>query len=168
MAVLAITAMTGVLIYSCTGSGGSGGEGGGSDITPPSVPAGVAATAVSATQINLAWTASTDNVGVARYTIYRGGIFLTSVSTGTSISVTGLNPSTNYCHTVNAHDAAGNESAQSVPACAATQSVVVVPSNQLSFTATGLNPGALYFWRVEAVDPNGGATFSATRSFRTQ
>ena len=36
----------------------------GPDTQAPSVPAGLSATPVSATQINLAWTASTDNVGV--------------------------------------------------------------------------------------------------------
>ena len=34
------------------------------DTTPPSTPTGVTATAVSATQINLTWSASTDNIGV--------------------------------------------------------------------------------------------------------
>ena len=37
------------------------------DPTPPSLPAGLAATPVSSNQINLSWTASTDNVGVAGY-----------------------------------------------------------------------------------------------------
>jgi hypothetical protein len=38
----------------------------------------------------------------------------------------------------------------------------------VSFTATNLNAGALYFWRVEVRDPNGGADVSEIRSFRTQ
>ena len=37
--------------------------GGGGDTTPPSSPPNLTATAVSSTQINLSWTASTDNVG---------------------------------------------------------------------------------------------------------
>src|SRR5262249_28210368 len=41
------------------------------DTVPPSVPANLATTVVSSSQINLAWTASTDNVGVASYGIYR-------------------------------------------------------------------------------------------------
>jgi hypothetical protein len=39
---------------------------------------------------------------------------------------------------------------------------------EVSFTATNLNAGALYFWRVEVRDPNGGADVSEIRSFRTQ
>lgn len=44
------------------------------DTTAPSVPTGLAATAVSSGQINLTWTASTDNVGVQGYRIYRNGV----------------------------------------------------------------------------------------------
>jgi hypothetical protein len=41
------------------------------DTTPPSVPTGLTATAVSQSGINLNWTASTDNIGVAGYRIER-------------------------------------------------------------------------------------------------
>jgi chitodextrinase len=89
------------------------------DTYPPSVPTGVNAVAASTTQINLSWSASTDDVGVAGYNIYRDGIFLKSVST-TSASDTGLSPDTQYCYTVSAYDAAGNESGWSDEVCATT------------------------------------------------
>src|SRR2546425_5633721 len=41
------------------------------DTTPPTAPANLTATAASASQINLAWTASTDNVGVTGYLVER-------------------------------------------------------------------------------------------------
>ena len=41
------------------------------DTTPPSAPTGLGATAVSTSQIDLAWTASTDNVGVTGYRVER-------------------------------------------------------------------------------------------------
>ena len=41
------------------------------DATPPSVPAGLTAAAANASQINLSWSASTDNVGVTGYIIER-------------------------------------------------------------------------------------------------
>src|SRR5256885_1353725 len=42
------------------------------DTTPPSVPTGLRASAVSSSQINLSWAASSDNVGVRGYRVYRG------------------------------------------------------------------------------------------------
>ncbi|MBI4713426.1 MAG: PQQ-binding-like beta-propeller repeat protein [Planctomycetes bacterium] len=89
------------------------------DTTPPSTPTGLIATAVSSSQINLSWTASTDNIGVAGYKVYRNGIYLISVST-TSYSNAGLTPATTYSYTVAAYDAAGNTSIQSNPVSATT------------------------------------------------
>lgn len=90
-----------------------------SDTTPPSVPAGVGATAVSSTRIDLSWSASTDNVGVASYRVYRGGSLLATV-TGTSYSDTGLAASTSYTYNVSAVDGAGNASSPSADSSATT------------------------------------------------
>ena len=89
------------------------------DIEPPTMLTAVVARAVSASQINLFWNESTDNVDVTGYNIYRDGSFLKSV-TSTSTSDTGLSPSTQYCYTVSAFDAAGNKSGQSSPPVCAT------------------------------------------------
>jgi hypothetical protein len=43
------------------------------DTTPPSKPANLTATPTSTSQINLAWDASTDDVGVAGYKVFRNG-----------------------------------------------------------------------------------------------
>jgi chitodextrinase len=90
------------------------------DTQAPAVPTGLAAMAVSPTQIDLAWTASTDNVGVTGYRVFRGGVQIAAPST-TSYSDTGLSPSTSYTYTVAAVDAAGNVSGPSSPASATTQ-----------------------------------------------
>ena len=68
----------------------------GVDTSPPTVPTGLTATAVSSSQINLSWTTSTDNVGVAGYKVFRGGTQIATVTTGTSYFNTGLSPSTTY------------------------------------------------------------------------
>jgi len=94
------------------------------DTTPPSVPAGLTATATSSSQINLSWTASTDNVGVTGYKVYRNGTQVASSAT-TSYSDTGLSSSTSYSYTVSAFDAAGNNSAQSASANATTQARII-------------------------------------------
>ncbi len=89
------------------------------DGTAPTAPTGLTATAPMATQVNLAWTAATDNVGVTGYTIYRNGAALTTV-TGTSYSNTRVAAGTTYTYTVTAKDAAGNVSAASNAATVTT------------------------------------------------
>src|SRR5260221_332445 len=89
------------------------------DTTPPSVPTGLTANAVSSSQINLSWTASSDNVGVSGYRVFRNGTQIATTS-ATSFANTGLSPSTTYTYAVAAFDAAGNLSAQSSPASATT------------------------------------------------
>ena len=42
-----------------------------SDITPPTAPTNLVANAVAPSQVNLTWTASTDNVGVVGYQVFR-------------------------------------------------------------------------------------------------
>jgi chitodextrinase len=81
------------------------------------VPTGLTGSASSSTQANLSWSASTDNVGVTGYTVYRGGTQVATVSGSTlTYSDTTVAPSTTYSYTVDAFDAAGNHSAQSSPA----------------------------------------------------
>ncbi len=89
------------------------------DTTPPSAPTNLSVTVVSTSQINLSWTASTDNAGVTSYRIYRGGTQI-AISTTTSYQNTGLSPSTAYTYTVAAYDAAGNVSGQSNQTLATT------------------------------------------------
>ena len=84
------------------------------DTQPPTAPGSLAATAPSSSQINLSWTAATDNVGVTGYYIERcqgAGctlFFRVAVATGHSYSDTGLSASTTYLYRVRAIDAAGN------------------------------------------------------------
>ena len=91
------------------------------DTTAPSVPTNLSATAVSSSQINLSWAASTDNVGIVGYRVYRSGTQIATVTSGTSYQNTGLTANTTYTYTVSAYDAAGNNSSQSSSASATTQ-----------------------------------------------
>jgi chitodextrinase len=79
------------------------------DTTPPSVPAGLAGTATSNTQINLTWRAATDNVGVKGYQVFVNDKVVTT-TTATSFQHTGLAAGTTYNYRVNAFDAANNYS----------------------------------------------------------
>ena len=90
------------------------------DATAPTVPGALSASAVSSSQINLSWTASTDNVGVTGYNVYRAGVKI-GTAPSNSYQDGGLSASTSYSYNVSAFDAAGNTSAQSAGASATTQ-----------------------------------------------
>jgi RHS repeat-associated protein len=89
----------------------SPGGGGGADTTAPTVPSGLSATANGSSRVDLAWTASTDAVGVQGYRIYRGGTLIATTAS-TTFADTGLTASTLYSYAVSAIDGAGNASAQ--------------------------------------------------------
>ncbi len=90
------------------------------DTQAPTVPTGLTTTAISSSQINLSWTASTDNVGVAGYLVFRNNVQIAATALAI-YSDTSLTPSTSYTYTVEAFDTAGNVSAASSPATATTQ-----------------------------------------------
>jgi chitin-binding protein len=81
------------------------------DAQAPSVPQGMAWTTITAYSIGVRWNASTDNVGVTGYRIYRNGVRIAQFGSGTtSYSLTGLACNTAYTVGLTAIDAAGNES----------------------------------------------------------
>ncbi|MHC4150061.1 MAG: fibronectin type III domain-containing protein, partial [Planctomycetota bacterium] len=89
-------------------------EGSTFDTEPPSVPQNLEITMTTQTMVGLVWDASTDNVGVDGYKVYRDGSYV--ISTPITFYVdSGLTPGTAYTYTVSAYDAADNESAQSSP-----------------------------------------------------
>jgi len=100
------------------------------DTTPPTAPTGLTAT-VNGSTVNLSWTASTDNVGVTGYTIYRSttsgftpsAATMLGTSTGTTFADSGTANGT-YYYVVTATDGASNNSA---PSAQATATVTVTP-----------------------------------------
>ncbi len=79
------------------------------DATPPTAPGNLTAKAIKK-GINLTWTASTDNVGVASYTVFRNGV---AVGTTSGTLYTDRPASGTYSYKVVAKDAAGNTSPDS-------------------------------------------------------
>ena len=114
------------------------------DTIPPSVPTGLAASAITINSFTLTWTASTDNVGVTAYEIFRGTTSLGTVAApALSLTVTGLAPNTAYAMKVRARDAAGRWSAQSIALTVKTLADTTPPAIPSGFatsalTATGL------------------------------
>ena len=84
------------------------------DTTPPTAPTNLAASAASATQVNLSWTAATDNVAVTGYRVERcqgagcSDLHAGRTPTANSFADSGLSASTAYSYRVRAVDAAGN------------------------------------------------------------
>lgn len=142
------------------------------DTQAPTVPTDLTATPASSSQINLSWTASTDNIGVTSYKIYRdGGVTHIATPTGTAYNDTGLTTITSYSYTVSACDAASNCSAQSIttstttldtqaPTIPISLTVVAVSSCQinLSWTASTDNVGVTSY----KIYRDGGVTPTAT------
>ncbi|MGC1660568.1 MAG: LamG-like jellyroll fold domain-containing protein, partial [Candidatus Acidiferrales bacterium] len=129
------------------------------DTTSPTAPNNLAAMATSISQINLSWTASTDNVGVTGYLLERcqgsGCTSFSQIATpaGTTYSNTGLSASTSYSYRLRAIDAAGNFSSYSNTATVAT------------LTATNASFATISFVQANYATPQSGATsFTVTFS----
>ncbi len=103
------------------------------DKTAPTAPTNLTANAISPSQINLAWSASTDSggAGLAGYIVYRGGSEIGRTAS-TSYSDNGLTSNSSYSYTVKAYDNAGNVSGASNTATATTQ-IADVPIFQDGF-----------------------------------
>jgi endoglucanase len=153
-------------------------SGGTSCTTVPSAPAGLTATAVSSSGINLSWTAVTPptNCTISSYSVFRSTTsgFTPSSSnqvgtaTGTTFSNTGLTASTTYFFKVEAVDAAGSSaaSAQASATTSAGSSCTTVPSAPAGLTATAVSSNGINLsWT--AVTPPTNCTISSYTVFRS-
>jgi beta-lactamase superfamily II metal-dependent hydrolase len=117
------------------------------DTQAPTAPGSLVASAVSSSEIDLSWSASTDNVGVTGYRAYRStngtSFSLAGTSSTTGFADMGLSGGTTYWYQVTATDAAGNESPVSATASATT----VTATRSLALTS-----------------PNGGESWSGGTS----
>jgi chitodextrinase len=111
---------------------------GGGDVTPPSTPTGLATSAVGQTSATLSWSASSDDVGVTGYRLFRGGTQVGTAS-GTSYAFGGLACGTSYTLGVAALDAAGNVSGTAT----ATVATAACPDTTAPSIPTGLVTSAV-------------------------
>ncbi|MGO4301575.1 LamG-like jellyroll fold domain-containing protein [Leifsonia sp. RAF41] len=126
------------------------------DATPPSVPTGLTATVDASHNVDLVWNASTDNVGVTGYLVYRG---TTAGFTADDTSRIGNVTSTNFTDTarpqgtwyykVAATDGSSNVSGASTAASATVTGPSAPPTTQTIVTsadsmAAAVNPAFAY------------------------
>ncbi len=83
------------------------------DIIPPTTPSNLTVALLSATGFRLNWTASTDNVAVKGYNIYRDGVLIDTVTT-TTYRFAGLTELQSYNIEVMAVDTSNNRSAKAL------------------------------------------------------
>src|SRR2546423_858779 len=125
-ATIPVTLKSGANVIRATATGTSGGPNvdklsvsgvgtGGPDNQAPSAPPNLHTTGVTANSVSLAWSASSDNVGVTAYDVYNGAVVATTVLPSSPLAATvgGLSPATTYTFSVKARDAAGNTSTAS-------------------------------------------------------
>jgi chitodextrinase len=113
------------------------------DTQAPTAPQNVVATTRSETSIALSWAASTDNVGVTAYGLFRGGV-LQGTSSGTTGVLSGLTCNTNYTLAVDARDAAGNASGKTTVMVATTSCPdTAPPAMPTGLTASGVTQSGL-------------------------
>ena len=123
-------------IWTCNGGGNQAWNGGTIvvDKTAPTPPSGLKIANLACRSVNLSWSASTDNVGVAFYDIYHDGQLMTSVNGSTLTATLTLTPGVTWGLYVNARDAAGNVSQASaslpttVPQCSVDTQAPTVPT----------------------------------------
>lgn len=104
------------------------------DTTAPTTPTSLRSTTVTSDQINLTWNASSDNVGVTGYRLYKNGsntAFATTTTPGYNDS--GLTADQSYQYRVSAVDKAGNESARSSAITVTTDTINVPQTVSLSW-----------------------------------
>lgn len=115
------------------------------DVTRPTAPAGLTSLNIATTSFDLSWAPSTDDNSVASYRIFLDGVAY-AVSTGTTVSLSGLVDGNTYDVTVSAVDAAGNESPRSSSIQVTTGNVLAVEF--LDFHGTQGKDGIQLQWKV--------------------
>ena len=108
--------------------------GGSNDSAAPSVPSQLLATGAASSTVDLAWASSSDNVGVAGYTVLRDGAAIGTTTT-TRYTDKGLTAGRAYAYAVRASDAAGNTSASSTAVTVTTTAAAAAPKDTQSPTA---------------------------------
>jgi chitodextrinase len=123
-----------------------------SDTAVPSTPTNLSATNITQSSLELNWGASTDDIGVIEYYIYKNGDFLSGTQEpNTNISVDNLDANTNYSFYIKAIDASAKLSDSSNEIAITTSNIpdVEKPTIPNNLTASDIAQTSLYLsWDV--------------------
>ncbi|WP_165314258.1 lytic polysaccharide monooxygenase [Agromyces protaetiae] len=145
------------------------------DTTAPSAPTGLTSAATTASSVDLRWTASTDDRGVASYRVERatgsGAFAQVATPAGTSYLNTGLAASTTYRYRVSAVDAAGNVSAASavfsVTTASGTTPDTTQPSAPTGLASSGVTSSSVNLSWTASTDDRGVTGYRVERATAT-
>ena len=136
------------------------------DTVSPSMPTGIIITGSTSTNrydasttLTISWGASTDNVGVAGYYVYRNG---TPLTVGTSTAITGTSVTDVvtlgiYSYTVTAYDASQNISSRSTPVTVAVTLDSIPPTIPKNVLAAQVSAGGVNLFWATSTDPAQGS-----------
>jgi hypothetical protein len=128
------------------------------DSAAPAAPANLTASNITNSSVSLSWSASTDNIGVTGYEVYRNGTLLSTFTT-TSVAVNGLNAGTAYSFYIKAKDAFGNRSAASNTVNITTTGTASSITHGTQLTTSLVGPAGISISTFTDVP---GGTFSGT------
>ncbi|WP_027360197.1 PQQ-binding-like beta-propeller repeat protein [Desulforegula conservatrix] len=110
-----------LILFGCNSSSGGENPPEAKDTENPSRPSSLDHSAIYSNKVSLSWPASTDNVGVSKYRIYRNGSLIAEITSTLTLYTSYIDSSVTdparYCYSVSALDEAGNESEKSPETC---------------------------------------------------
>jgi chitodextrinase len=122
------------------------------DNTPPTKPNSLTVSNITQSTVDLNWIASTDNVGVYEYKIYKNGDYLLSTQhPAINSTIDNLNSNTRYTFLVKAVDASGNVSVASNEVSFTTLNIpdIEKPTAPSNLTATNIAQTSVYLnWDI--------------------
>jgi chitodextrinase len=123
---------------------------GAADAAPPTAPQDLETRSTAASRIELSWTRSSDDTGVAGYEIEENGVIVARAADRTAV-VDGLAPGVEHCYSVFALDTVGHRSPAAGPSC--TTTVDDSPPSAPAALAVRADPGqASVSWNASQDD----------------
>jgi len=134
-----------------------------SDTIKPISPTNLTASNIGTTSLILNWTASTDDVGVTNYLIYKDNVLLETIGNILSYSVTGLSKGTSYNFSVIAKDAAGNLSIPATVIATTIATDLTAPTVPAYFSCFTTGQGNIGLQWGTSIDDDSPITYELSR-----